>query len=224
MVAFDPLDGSSNIGTNFPVGTIFCIFRKRDGSAPASENDFLQAGSCVVAAGYTVYGAQTTFVYSCGDGVHSFTLDPYIGEYILSEENLTVPEKGEIYSVNEGYWSLWDEKLCRLVDYLKRSEGGAGYTTRYVGSLVADFDRTLRKGGLFMHPANKKRPAGKLRLLYECLPLAFIAEQAGGFASNGEQSVLSLSASSIHDRSAFYVGGKFEQRLIEEFLVRGRSA
>ncbi len=213
IVAFDPLDGSSNIGTNIPVGTIFTIFQKKKGSKVAGASDFLQKGSEVVAAGYSVYGAKTSFVYSCRDGVHGFTLDPDIGEFILTEQNITIPECGSIYSVNEGYTSKWDAPTCDLIAALKSEQNPAGapYSGRYVGSLVADFDRTLRKGGIFLHPANTNRPQGKLRLLYECIPLAFIMQEAGGLAyGTSGVPVLDIVPDSIHTRSAFLVGSKRE--------------
>jgi fructose-1,6-bisphosphatase I len=207
VVAFDPLDGSSNIGSNIPVGTIFTIFRKRNGNRRAFTDDFLQSGRSIVAAGYSVYGAKTSFVYSCGNGVHGFTLDPNIGEFMLTEKNIRMPDKGNIYSVNEGAAKDWTPDVASFVAALKGKES---YTSRYVGSLVADFDRNLRKGGIFLHPANSKHPRGKLRLLYECMPLAYIAEQAGGMASNGLKNILDIQPRNIHERCPFIVGGKYE--------------
>lgn len=222
VVAFDPLDGSSNIGTNIPVGTIFAIFRKREASRSASFDDYLQSGRNLVAAGYSVYGAKTTLVYTCGNGAHGFTLDPTIGEFILTERSIRVPEKGNTFSVNEGYWSLWPENVSSAVHELKTGAGPGGkpYSGRYVGSLVADFDRTLRKGGIFMHPANSKRERGKLRLLYECLPLAFVMEQAGGVAWDGRQNILDIVPSSIHERCPFLAGGRVEVEWLQERLAR----
>lgn len=212
VVAFDPLDGSSNVGTNIPVGTIFTIFKKKT-SKKANESDFLQPGRKIVASGYSVYGAKTSFVYSCGQGVHGFTLDPDIGEFILTEENITLPGRGTTYSVNEGYTSLWDNKIQELVALLKTNDNplGCPYSGRYVGSLVADFDRTLRQGGIFLHPANENKPNGKLRLLYECMPLAFIAEQAGGMAVGLDMHpILDREPKTIHDRSPYIAGSKAE--------------
>jgi len=211
VIAFDPLDGSSNIGSNIPTGTIFCIFRKQ-GVGQASEQDFLQSGSAIVAAGYSVYGAKTSFVYSTGSGVHGFTLDPGIGEFLLTDEDIRVPSSGNIFSVNEGNTCFWGDAMKRYVDELKAVGTGEGspYTGRYVGSLVVDFDRTMRKGGIFLYPVDSKRPKGRLRLLYECLPLAFIMEQAGGRAVNGAGRILDVVPGDIHERSAFVAGGPHE--------------
>jgi len=220
VVAFDPLDGSSNIGSNIPVGTIFTILKKKDLSSKADVDDFLQSGRSIVAAGYSVYGAKTSFVYSCGNGVHGFTLDPGIGEFVLTEENMKVPEQGGIYSVNEGYWNKFSEQLRSYILELRNPDSPlkTEYTSRYVGSLVADFDRNLRKGGVFLHPATTDRPRGKLRLLYECMPLAYIMENAGGRAIDGEKDVLDIMPQSIHERCPFMVGGVREIELLERIL------
>lgn len=212
VLAFDPLDGSSNIGSNIPTGTIFCIFRKKDPSRPAVLDDFRQPGTSIVAAGYAVYGAKTSFVYSTGCGVHGFTLDPSIGEFVLTDENITLPSSGNIYSVNEGNSAYWDQAVQDYVSCLKREDATAQgpYTGRYVGSLVADFDRTLRKGGVFLYPADSKRPNGRLRLLYECMPLAFIAEQADGAAINGPGRIVDIVPNDIHERSALIIGSASE--------------
>jgi fructose-1,6-bisphosphatase I len=216
VLAFDPLDGSSNIGSNIPTGTIFCIFRRKDLKRPPSHEDFCQPGSEIVAAGYSVYGAKTSFVYSAGSGVHGFTLDPSIGEFVLTEERITIPERGSIFSVNEGNTSYWDDRMRGFVSELKETApGGAPYSGRYVGSLVADFDRTIRRGGIFLYPVDSRRPHGRLRLLYECLPLAFIIEQAGGLASNGTQRLIEVSPHDIHERSAFIAGGPHEMKWFE---------
>lgn len=217
VVAFDPLDGSSNIGSNIPVGTIFSVLRKTDdGRAPTSD-DFMQTGRNIVAAGYAVYGAKTSFVYSCGNGVHGFTLDPTIGEFILTEERIVTPERGSIYSVNEGYFSGWTQPVQDFVSSMKREsrEHKTPYTLRYVGSLVADFDRTLRKGGIFLYPPDSRNPKGKLRLLYECMPLAFIAEQAGGRAVGADGNVLDIVPKDIHERTPFISGSKYEMDWFE---------
>lgn len=218
VIAFDPLDGSSNIGSNIPTGTIFCIFKRKNLSESATSNDFLQPGSAIVAAGYSVYGAKTSFVYSAGDGVHGFTLDPAIGEFVLTDEGITVPERGNIYSVNEGNTCWWDEKVRAFIAGIKEGNRSSEspYTARYVGSLVADFDRTIRKGGIFLYPVDSKRPKGRLRLLYECLPLAFIMEQAGGKAVNGSERILSLSCQDIHERSALITGSPYEVSWFQE--------
>ncbi len=218
VVAFDPLDGSSNIGTNIPVGTIFTIWKRMNQGRPGSLEDFLQKGREIVAAGYSVYGAMTSFVFSCGDGVHGFTLDPQIGEFILTEESIVIPPSGSTYSVNEGYSERWSPELLAFIGDLKSSSNcmKKAYSGRYVGSLVADFDRTLRKGGIFLHPANQTRPRGKLRLLYECMPLAYIVDQAGGRAVDGKQNVLDIMPTSIHERCPFIVGGVDEIRWFED--------
>jgi len=212
VIAFDPLDGSSNIGSNIPTGTIFCIYRKRDESQPATHEDFCQPGSAIVAAGYSVYGAKTSFVYSTGNGVHGFTLDPSIGEFVLTDSEIRVPERGTIFSVNEGNTAFWDGRVKAFVDSLKAPDATekGPYIGRYVGSLVADFDRTIRKGGIFLYPVDSKRPSGRLRLLYECMPLAFIMEQAGGLALNGPERVVEITPSDIHQRSAFIAGSPHE--------------
>jgi fructose-1,6-bisphosphatase I len=212
VLAFDPLDGSSNIGSSIPTGTIFCIFRRKDLSRPATHNDFCQPGTEIVAAGYSVYGAKTSFVYSTGRGVHSFTLDPGIGEFVLTDEEMVVPQKGSIFSINEGNYCWWDCGVKRFVQEIKDSNAHLEkpYSGRYVGSLVADFDRTMRKGGIFMYPVDSKRPKGRLRLLYECMPLAFLMEQAGGKAVDGARRVLEVIPRDIHDRCAFIAGGSHE--------------
>jgi len=212
VVAFDPLDGSSNIGTNIPVGTIFSIFKRKDLSKAPSEMDYLQKGTDLVAAGYSIYGAKTSFVYSTGRGVMDFTLDPTIGEFILTGENLKIPNKGGIYSVNEGYRGLFSESMLAFIESFKldSSDRKTPYTARYVGSLVADFDRTLRNGGIFLYPKNRKHPEGRLRLLYECIPLGFIMKQAGGIAVHGLKNLTEIVPIGIHQRSSFVVGSPTE--------------
>lgn len=218
VVAFDPLDGSSNLGSNIPVGTIFTIFRKKELRRAACKEDFLQRGRNIVAAGYAVYGAKTSFVYSCGDGVHGFTLDPAIGEFILTDQNIRTPARGSIYSTNEGNYNRWDQRTRNFVDRLKSQdkEGGFPYSGRYVGSLVADFDRNLKKGGVFLYPADNKNPRGKLRLLYECMPLSFIAEHAGGRAFDGQIDVLDLVPTDIHERCPLIIGSRHEVEMYEK--------
>jgi fructose-1,6-bisphosphatase I len=217
VIAFDPLDGSSNIGSNIPTGTIFCIFKRRDLSKPASADDFCQASSAIVAAGYAVYGAKTSFVYAARSGVHGFTLDPSIGEFVLTEEHIRIPERGAIFSINEGNTCWWEDGTKRFIEQLKSSNRDAAqpYTARYVGSLVADFDRTIRRGGIFLYPTDAKRPKGRLRLLYECLPLAYIIEQAGGSATNGVERLINVVPRDIHERSAFIAGGSYEMEWYE---------
>jgi fructose-1,6-bisphosphatase I len=208
------LDGSSNIGSNIPTGTIFCIFRRADLAVPASERDFCQGRGALVAAGYSVYGAKTSFVYSAGSGVHGFTLDPTIGEFVLTEESIKIPERGSIFSINEGNTCWWNANTKKFLDEIKAGNLSAKtpYSARYVGSLVADFDRTIRRGGIFLYPVDNRRPKGRLRLLYECIPLAFIAEQAGGLATDGSRDILSIIPNDIHQRSALITGSPFEMK------------
>ncbi len=220
VVAFDPLDGSSNLGSNIPVGTIFGIWKKINSGKAASHSDFLQAGRHLVAAGYAVYGAKTSFVYSAGQGAHGFTLDPSIGEFLLTEEQITVPDKGRILSVNEGNAFGWEPKIAEFIKTLKQinPDLGTPYASRYVGSLVADFDRTMRKGGIYIYPADSKNPNGKLRLLYEVMPLSFVIEQAGGRSVDGKQNnLLDVVPSDIHQRSPMIFGGKCEIDWFEKF-------
>lgn len=208
VIAFDPLDGSSNIGSNIPTGTIFCIFKKREREGLPSEADFCQKGDEIVAAGYSIYGAKTSFVYSAGNGVHGFTLDPTIGEFVLTEPHIVIPADGAIYSVNEANHAWWSDGTKNYLKQLKDKNPSreVPFTARYVGSLVADFDRTLRKGGIFLYPLDSRRPNGRLRLLYECMPLAFIMEQAGGSATNGTKRIMEVLPMDIHERSAFISG------------------
>ena len=212
VIAFDPVDGSSNIDVNVAIGSIWGIYRRvSDGSKvdPEDLSDFLQPGRNQIAAGYTVYGSSTVFVFTTGDGVHGFTLDPTIGEYILTHERMTIPSKGNIYSCNEGNYHSWQKGVQQYVDWAKsESEGKSPYSGRYVGSLVADFHRTLHKGGIFLYPADKKNKEGKLRVLYESAPLSFIIEQAGGRAITGEGNLLDVTPSSIHQRSPLMIGSK----------------
>jgi fructose-1,6-bisphosphatase I len=211
IVVFDPLDGSSNIDVNVGVGTIFSVLH-RDGSGDKQESlDLvLQPGYRQIAAGYVVYGSSTILVYTTGNGVFGFTLDPAVGAYVLSHENICMPAKGSYYSVNEanaeGFPSRYQKYLAQL-----RSGGlGRSYSSRYIGSLVADFHRTLLKGGVFLYPPTKSHASGKLRLLYEANPIAFIAEQAGGVATDGKQRILDLIPTSVHQRTPLMVGGKEE--------------
>lgn len=222
IVAFDPLDGSSNIGSNIPVGTIFAIWKKADRSSPAAVKDFMQSGRNLVAAGYAVYGAKTTFVYSVGVGVHDFTLDPSIGEFLLTEEQVRTPENGKIYSVNESTYGTWSPAVRQFVDEMKKidDKNNPYYSARYTGSLVADFDRNLKKGGVFIYPATAKHPRGKLRLLYEVMPLSFIAEQAGGASVDGERAILDITPTDIHERAPFIVGSKREVNRFMELHKR----
>jgi fructose-1,6-bisphosphatase I len=222
IVCIDPLDGSSNIDFNVSVGTIFSIYRRITQRGEKVRNeDFLQEGSKQVAAGYIVYGSSTMLVYSTGNGVNGFTLDPSIGEFCLSHPDIRTPEDGSIYSVNEGNYIHFPSGIKRYIKYCqeKDEESHRPYTSRYIGSMVSDFHRNLLGGGIFLYPANEKAPLGKLRLVYECNPIAFIAEQAGGLASDGKQNILNITPSSLHQRSPFYVGSKNMVRKTEEFLV-----
>lgn len=208
-IVFDPLDGSSNIDVNVAVGTIFSVFRRplsgQPGQAP-DPSDVLQPGALQVAAGYVVYGSSTILVYTTGQGVHGFTLDPLVGAYVLSHENIRMPESGKYYSVNEAYADTFPPQYREYIACLRRQR----YSSRYVGSLVADFHRTLLRGGVFLYPPTADRPQGKLRLLYEANPMAFIAEQAGGIASTGSGRVLDVEPKSVHERTPLIVGGTRE--------------
>jgi fructose-1,6-bisphosphatase I len=214
IVVFDPLDGSSNIDVNVSVGTIFSIYRRPEPHDDV-ESSCLQQGSKQVAAGYIVYGSSTILVYTAGDGVFGFTLDPAIGAYVLSHNNLRMPIQGPYYSVNEGQAHTFPEEYRAYLTRLRSGALGRDYSSRYVGSLVADFHRTMLKGGVFLYPPTRAYPNGKLRLLYEANPLAFIAEQAGGMAINGEERILDLKPENIHQRTPLILGSKTE---VEAFL------
>lgn len=222
VVCMDPLDGSSNIDVNVSVGTIFSIYKRisKAGNGSTVLKDFLQKGREQIAAGYVLYGSSTMFVYSTGSGVNGFTLDPSIGEFILSHRNLTIPEKGTFYSVNEGYTEILDPSICEFIEHLKK--GAKGYKkphkARHIGSLVSDFHRNLLKGGIFMYPKNKKSPEGKLRLLFENNPMAFLVEQAGGLSSNGEKSILDIEPTKLHQRTPLFIGSKKDIKLLQNFL------
>ncbi len=212
---YDPIDGSSNVDINLNVGSIFAI-RQQEGDDLAGEGrDLLQSGHKQIAAGYVLYGPSTVLVYSIGTGVHLFTLDPSLGEFILSQENIRIPEHGPVYSVNEGNFWQWEESFRDYVRYVHRHEG---YTGRYSGALVGDFHRILLQGGVFIYPGTVKNPAGKLRLLYESAPLAFLMEQAGGRASTGTQEILSVVPDAVHTRTPLIVGSKEDVALVESFI------
>lgn len=217
IIVFDPLDGSSNIDVNVNVGTIFSVLRRGPGPIDAS---ILQPGWKQVAAGYVVYGPSTVLVYTTGNGVHGFTLDNSIGAFVLSSERMRMPEQGGYYSVNEAHAAEWPEAYRAYVDRLRRGEMGA-YSSRYIGSLVADFHRTLLKGGVFLYPPTAKQPKGKLRLLYEANPLAMLAEQAGGLATNGAGRVLDIVPEGIHQRTAFCFGSRREMEALVEMVGHG---
>jgi fructose-1,6-bisphosphatase I len=217
VVIFDPLDGSSNIDVNVSIGTIFSIHRKRSKGERGVVGDCLQAGSKQVAAGYVLYGSSTMLVYTSGAGVHGFTLDPSIGEFLLSHPHMMIPEPPKkVYSVNEAYYSRWSPAQQRLVSYMK-NDGGFG--SRYIGSFVADIHRTLLQGGIFMYPADSGSPRGKLRLLYEAAPMAMIVEQAGGRASDGSQNLLDIVPEALHERTPLYMGASEFVDLAERYLA-----
>jgi fructose-1,6-bisphosphatase I len=211
VVLFDPLDGSSNIDVNVSIGTIFSIYRRISAvGTEATLEDMLQPGSEQVAAGYVLYGSSTMLVYTTGRGVNGFTLDPSIGEFCLSQRDMRMPETGRLYAMNEGNINICEEGLRDYVAYCQSFENdkGAPYSGRYIGSLVADFHRNMIKGGIYIYPDTTTSPEGKLRLLYECNPLAFIAEQAGGIASTGRKRVMDLKPTRLHERVPFYIGSK----------------
>ncbi len=216
VVVFDPLDGSSNIDVNVSVGTIFSILPLPEGFTADDDplRAVLQPGTRQLAAGYVVYGSSTIMVYTTGHGVHGFTLDPSIGAYVLSHENIRMPEQGPYYSSNDAYWETFPDEYQQYLTSLRTGGSGARYGLRYIGSLVADFHRTLLRGGVFLYPPTDRDPCGKLRLLYEANPVAYIAEQAGGFATDGRGRILEIQPEGIHQRTPLIVGGKSE---IEEF-------
>lgn len=208
IVCFDPLDGASYVDSLVTVGTIFTVFRKKS-EGPVSVKDALQSGRNVVAAGYALYGSATALVISVGTGVNSFVLDPTIGEFILTEKDVRIKSRGKIYSINEGYSKYWYDPIKDYIARLKDPTGGRQpYSARYVGAMVADVHRTLRYGGIFMYPATKDCPKGKLRLLYECIPMAYIIEQAGGLATTGSLPLLDVIPKSIHQRSPVFLGSR----------------
>lgn len=205
VIAIDPLDGSSNIDVNVSIGTIFSIYRRKsEMSTPIQSKDILQNGSEQVAAGYILYGSSTMLVYTTGHGVNGFTYEPTLGEYFLSHPDMKIPADGRIYSINEGLANSFSEAVKRYLNFCKDQN----YSARYIGSLVADFHRNLLKGGIYIYPPTQKDKNGKLRLMYECNALAYIAEQAGGKASNGMERILDLTPTSLHERTPFYVGSK----------------
>lgn len=220
-LAFDPLDGSSNIDVNVNIGTIFSVHRRRAADGLGTEEDFLQPGRRQVCAGYVLFGTSTMLVYTTGNGVHGFTLDPSIGEFLLSHRNLRMPEKGKIYSINEGNTSRWFPGTRAYIDHLKAEDkaGGRPYKGRYIGSLVADFHRTLLYGGIFLYPGDQSAPQGKLRLLYEAAPLAMVAEQAGGRGSTGTEAILDLQPDSLHQRVPLVIGSRADVEEAETFLT-----
>ena len=221
VLLMDPLDGSSNIDVNVSIGTIFSVFkRKSEIGTKAELKDFLQIGDEQVAAGYLIYGSSTMRVFTTGNGVHGFTYDPGIGTFILSHPDMKFPDNGKIYSVNEGNYNNFNQGVRRYIKYCQEIDASTNrpYTGRYIGSLVADFHRNLIKGGIYMYPATKAAPHGKLRLLYECSPLAFLAEQAGGSASTGNGRVMEVEPTELHQRVPYFIGSKEMVEMAETFL------
>jgi fructose-1,6-bisphosphatase I len=214
---YDPIDGSSNVDINLNVGSIFAIRQQQGDDLAGDAQDLLQQnGRQQLAAGYILYGPSTLLVYSLGAGLHSFVLDPSLGEFILAQENIQIPDHGPIYSTNEGNFWQWDEALRDYTRYVHRHEG---YTSRYSGALVGDIHRILMQGGVFLYPGTIKNPEGKLRLLYETAPLAFLVEQAGGKASNGSQAILDLVPEKLHQRTPLVIGSKEDVKLVESFIA-----
>lgn len=227
IVCIDPLDGSSNIDYNVSVGSIFSIYlRKTPRGDKVNTSDFLQEGSRQVAAGYIVYGSSTMLVYTTGNGVNGFTLDPSLGEFCLSHPNIRTPDNGFIYSVNEGNYVHFPAGVKKYIKFCQEEDESSGrpYTSRYIGSLVSDFHRNLLKGGIFLYPQTSHAPNGKLRLVYECNPIAFIAEQAGCKATNGRQSILEIKPSSLHQRSPFYTGSSSMVLKLTDMLTESKPA
>jgi len=221
IVAMDPLDGSSNIDVNVAVGTIFSIYRRKSTEGKATIADVLQRGTEQVAAGYLIYGSSTMLVYTTGKGVNGFTLDPSIGEFCLSHPDMKLPDDGFIYSINEGNYVHFPDGVKKYIKYcqVEDKKTGRPYTSRYIGSMVADVHRNLIKGGIFIYPVTAGAPNGKLRLVYECNPMAFIIEQAGGRASNGYERILDLDVNTLHQRSAIFIGSKNMVKKAEEMMA-----
>ena len=221
VVLMDPLDGSSNIDVNVSVGTIFSIYHRVSApGTPVTEADFMQPGHKQVAAGYVVYGSSTMMVYTTGCGVHAFTYDPSLGVFCLCQERMRFPEKGNTYSINEGNYIKFPMGVKKYIKHCQEEdkETQRPYTSRYIGSLVADFHRNLLKGGIYLYPSTASHPDGKLRLLYECNPMAFLAEQAGGKASDGKERILDIIPESLHQRRSFFVGNNHMVEDVENFI------
>lgn len=214
---YDPIDGSSNTDNNLSLGSIFAIRQQEGEDVDGTASDLLQNGRKQIAAGYILYGPSTMLVYSIGKGVHSFTLDPSLGEFILTEENIQIPNHGPVYSVNEGNFWQWDDSFREYIRYVHRTEG---YTARYGGAMVGDIHRVLVQGGVFLYPGTIKQPEGKLRLLYESAPLAFLIEQAGGRASTGNQEILDVVPEKLHQRTPLIIGSKDDVALVESFIQK----
>jgi fructose-1,6-bisphosphatase I len=221
IVAIDPLDGSSNIDVNVGIGTIFSIYRRKSTSGKATLEDVLQKGTEQVAAGYVIYGSSTMLVYTTGKGVNGFTLDPSIGEFCLSHPDMKIPKDGVIYSINEGYYAHFPDGVKKYIKYcqVEDEKTKRPYTSRYIGSMVADIHRNLIKGGIFIYPVTAHAPKGKLRLVYECNPMSFLIEQAGGKASNGYERILELDVTELHQRSAIFIGSEKMVHKAEEMMT-----
>ncbi|GAB1410039.1 class 1 fructose-bisphosphatase [Desulfovibrionales bacterium] len=229
ILIFDPLDGSANIDANVSIGTIFGIYRRPSfDSTAVTVSDILQKGAMQVAAGYIIYGSSTMLVYTAGDGVHGFTLDPSVGEFLLSHPDIQIPSQGKIYSVNEGYAMYWDEPTKKIVDHFKSSNNALKrpYSLRYIGSLVSDFHRNLIYGGIFMYPADNRdphKPAGKLRLMCEAAPMAMIVEQAGGMAIDGHRRILDIEPSELHQRVPLFIGSRLDVEFAQQTFAQYAS-
>lgn len=220
VVLMDPLDGSSNIDVNVPVGTIFSIYRRiTPVGTPVTIEDFLQPGDAQVAAGYVIYGTSTMLVYTTGRGVHGFTLNPAIGTFYLSHPDMKFPKNGNIYSINEGNYVHFPQGVKDYIKYCQKEEANRPYTSRYIGSLVADIHRNMIKGGIYIYPTSSKAPKGKLRLLYECNPIAFIVEQAGGRATDGFRRIMEIKPTELHERVPFFCGSYNMVAKAEEFMA-----
>ncbi|NNJ56300.1 MAG: class 1 fructose-bisphosphatase, partial [Bacteroidia bacterium] len=219
IVAMDPLDGSSNIDVNASIGTIFSVFKRLSPvGGPVTMEDVLQKGVSQVAAGYIIYGSSTMLVYTTGQGVNAFTLDASIGDFCLSHPNIKIPEYGTIYSVNEGNYDQFSDGVKKYIDYCRNSIDKKAYSARYIGSMVSDFHRNLLKGGIFMYPSTTSAPKGKLRLMFESNPMAFITEQAGGKASTGHQRIMDIKPTEIHQRNPVFMGSKAMVEKAESYL------
>jgi len=225
IVCIDPLDGSSNIDCNVAVGTIFSIYRRKSTNGKATLQDVLQKGTEQVAAGYVIYGSSTMLVYTTGKGVNGFTLDPSIGEFCLSHPNMKIPPNGNIYSLNEGNYVHFPEGVKKYLKYVQVEDKTTNrpYTSRYIGSMVADIHRNLIKGGIYIYPTTARSPKGKLRLLYECNPMAFIVEQAGGVASDGFNRILEIEPTELHQRTAIFIGSEHMVHVAESLMLEFSS-
>jgi fructose-1,6-bisphosphatase I len=222
VVAIDPLDGSSNIEANVSIGTVFSIYRRKSEAGPGKLEDMLQPGTNLAAAGYVIYGSSTMLVYTTGKGANGFTLDPSVGIFCLSHPDMKFPETSNIYSINEGNYIYFPEGVKKYIKYCQEDDAKTlrPYTSRYIGSMVADFHRNLIKGGIFMYPGTAKQPKGKLRLLYECCPVAYIAEQAGGKASDGFNRIMEIEPKTLHQRAPLFIGPKSMVEKAEEFMQK----